>query len=169
MSTIPTVTIRPSAAAEAYARTARATASPDTQGASSDQSFGATVQKTLEQAVQTGHAAEDQAGGSNGRIERVAYEIGEIIGRKPIGARHIGFMSIAPRYRSTTGATWRRRCNPCRPTRSASRTCTADRWLGGMKSFRVRRRRGDRKLPRSAKREIGRAPRRRGGAQARGE
>jgi flagellar hook-basal body complex protein FliE len=61
MSTIPTVTIRPSAAAEAYARTARGSAAPQAPGTQPDQSFGAAVQQSLEQAVQTGHTAEDQA------------------------------------------------------------------------------------------------------------
>jgi flagellar hook-basal body complex protein FliE len=61
MSTIPTVTVRPSAAAEAYARTARTTATPQSPVTPQDQGFGATVQKSLEQAVQTGHTAEDQA------------------------------------------------------------------------------------------------------------
>lgn len=66
MSTIPTVTVRPSAAAEAYARTARianqaqGSTPSGTQAAQPDRGFGATVQQALEQAVQTGHAAEDK-------------------------------------------------------------------------------------------------------------
>jgi flagellar hook-basal body complex protein FliE len=55
MTTIPTVVVTPSAAAEAYARTARQASG----GAAVD--FGSTVQKALEQAVQTGHTADDQA------------------------------------------------------------------------------------------------------------
>jgi flagellar hook-basal body complex protein FliE len=62
MSTIPTVVVRPSAAAEAYARTARSV--PPQGGATGGpaaNSFGATVQQAIEQAVQTGQTAEDQA------------------------------------------------------------------------------------------------------------
>ena len=55
MTTIPTVVVTPSAAAEAYARTARQASGV---GAAD---FGSTVQKALEQAVQTGHTADDQA------------------------------------------------------------------------------------------------------------
>jgi flagellar hook-basal body complex protein FliE len=55
MTTIPTVVVTPSVAAEAYARTARQASG----GAAAD--FGSTVQKALEQAVQTGHTADDQA------------------------------------------------------------------------------------------------------------
>lgn len=71
MSTIPTVTVRPSDAAAAYARTARsATQGPATQGTQQDRSFGNTVQQALQDAVATGHAAEDKStqaltGGSN--------------------------------------------------------------------------------------------------------
>ena len=61
MSTIPTVTVRPSAAAEAYARTARIASQAGVQPAQQDRSFGATVQQAVEQAVQTGHTAEDKA------------------------------------------------------------------------------------------------------------
>jgi flagellar hook-basal body complex protein FliE len=59
MSTIPTVLITPSAAAEAYAKTVRST----TGGATADTapSFSNSVQQALDQAVQTGHAADDQA------------------------------------------------------------------------------------------------------------
>jgi flagellar hook-basal body complex protein FliE len=59
MTTIPTITVTPSAAAQAYARAA---ASGGGGGQSpNDGSFGATMQQALEQAVETGHAAEDQA------------------------------------------------------------------------------------------------------------
>jgi flagellar hook-basal body complex protein FliE len=59
MTTIPTILITPSAAAEAYARTAQDRSS----GGSADAvtSFNATVQQALDQAVQTGHTADDQA------------------------------------------------------------------------------------------------------------
>jgi flagellar hook-basal body complex protein FliE len=60
MSTIPTVTVRPSAAAEAYARTARLAPQSGAQPVQQDRSFGSTVQQAMEQAVQTGHAAEDK-------------------------------------------------------------------------------------------------------------
>ncbi|HVZ09053.1 flagellar hook-basal body complex protein FliE [Rhodopila sp.] len=62
MSTIPTVTIRPSDAAAAYARTARETApaATATQGTQQAGSFGNTVQQALQQAVDTGHDAEDK-------------------------------------------------------------------------------------------------------------
>jgi flagellar hook-basal body complex protein FliE len=55
MTTIPTVVVTPSAAAEAYARTARQASG----GQAAD--FGSTVQQAMEQAVQTGHTADDQA------------------------------------------------------------------------------------------------------------
>ena len=57
MTTIPTVVVTPSAAAEAYARTARQASGGGAAGAD----FSSTVQQALEQAVQTGHAADDQA------------------------------------------------------------------------------------------------------------
>lgn len=56
MTTIPTVVITPSAAAEAYTRTARGTASADTST-----SFGSAITQALDQAVQTGHTADNQA------------------------------------------------------------------------------------------------------------
>jgi flagellar hook-basal body complex protein FliE len=56
MTTIPTMVVTPSTAAEAYARTAGAGASGDASG-----SFGDAVTQALDQAVQTGHAADDQA------------------------------------------------------------------------------------------------------------
>jgi len=55
MSTIPTIVVTPSAAAEAYSRTAggaSATAAP---------SFNSVMTQALDQAVQTGHVADDQA------------------------------------------------------------------------------------------------------------
>lgn len=56
MTTIPTIVITPSAAAEAYSRTARDSAATD-----GPNSFGAAITQALGQAVQTGHAADDQA------------------------------------------------------------------------------------------------------------
>jgi flagellar hook-basal body complex protein FliE len=56
MTTIPTIVVTPSAAAEAYSRTARGGASGDAQG-----SFGTAMAQALDQAVQTGHNADDQA------------------------------------------------------------------------------------------------------------
>lgn len=56
MTTIPSVVITPSAAAEAYSRTARGGAS-----AAPAQSFGAAISQALDQAVQTGHTADNQA------------------------------------------------------------------------------------------------------------
>jgi flagellar hook-basal body complex protein FliE len=57
MSMIPTVVVTPSAAAEAYSRNARgAAAGPGAPG-----SFGNVMTQALDQAVQTGHTADDQA------------------------------------------------------------------------------------------------------------
>ena len=56
MTTIPTVVITPSAAAEAYSRTARGGGAAD-----ASKSFGAAITQALGQAVQTGHTADDQA------------------------------------------------------------------------------------------------------------
>jgi flagellar hook-basal body complex protein FliE len=56
MTTIPTIVVTPSAAAEAYARTARGGDTGDVVG-----SFSNVMAQTLDQAVQTGHAADDQA------------------------------------------------------------------------------------------------------------
>jgi flagellar hook-basal body complex protein FliE len=56
MTTIPTVVITPSAAAQAYTRTARDGASTDPAG-----SFGSAITQALGQAIQTGHTADDQA------------------------------------------------------------------------------------------------------------
>jgi flagellar hook-basal body complex protein FliE len=55
MSTIPTITIRPSDAADAYARVDRG----DTGGAGS--SFGSVLQNALNGAIETGHTAETAA------------------------------------------------------------------------------------------------------------
>lgn len=55
MSTIPTITITPSNAADAYARVARG----DTGGAGG--SFGSVLQNALDGAVETGHTAEASA------------------------------------------------------------------------------------------------------------
>jgi len=56
MTTIPSIVITPSAAAEAYGRIARA--GPST---AEPQSFGAAIDHALGQAVETGHTADDQA------------------------------------------------------------------------------------------------------------
>ena len=56
MTPIPTMVITPSAAAEAYSRTAGESASGE-----DPTSFGAAITQALGQAVQTGHAADDQA------------------------------------------------------------------------------------------------------------
>jgi flagellar hook-basal body complex protein FliE len=55
MSTIPTITIRPSDAADAYAKVDRG----DTGGAAG--SFGAMLQNALNGAIDSGHAAETSA------------------------------------------------------------------------------------------------------------
>lgn len=56
MTTIPTIVVTPSAAAEAYSRTARGSDTSDAIG-----SFGNAVTQALSQAVQTGHTADNQA------------------------------------------------------------------------------------------------------------
>jgi flagellar hook-basal body complex protein FliE len=56
MTPIPTMVITPSVAAEAYGRTAGGGTS-----AGAPNSFGAAITQALDQAVQTGHAADDQA------------------------------------------------------------------------------------------------------------
>ncbi len=56
MSAIPTIVVTPSAAADAYNRTARGSAS--TNGADS---FGTAITQALDQAIQSGHTADDQA------------------------------------------------------------------------------------------------------------
>jgi flagellar hook-basal body complex protein FliE len=55
MSTIPTITIRPSDAADAYAKVDRG----DTGGSAG--SFGSMLQNALSGAIDTGHAAETSA------------------------------------------------------------------------------------------------------------
>jgi flagellar hook-basal body complex protein FliE len=61
MTTIPSIVVTPSTAAEAYAKVSRGGAGQTPEEAPADGSFGATVQQAMQQAVQTGHAAEDQA------------------------------------------------------------------------------------------------------------
>jgi flagellar hook-basal body complex protein FliE len=56
MTTIPTIVITPSSAADAYTRTARGDASGDAQS-----SFGSAISQALDQAVQSGHIADTQA------------------------------------------------------------------------------------------------------------
>lgn len=56
MSTIPTVVITPSSAADAYAKVGNATL-----GNSSDSGFGGLLQRALGGAIETGHSAEAQA------------------------------------------------------------------------------------------------------------
>lgn len=56
MTTIPTIVITPSAAADAYSKNALGTAASEASGG-----FGGAVQKALDQAIQTGHTADDQA------------------------------------------------------------------------------------------------------------
>jgi flagellar hook-basal body complex protein FliE len=57
MSTIPTIVITPSAAAGAYAKVGQG----QEAGPADGQSFGATLQRALEGAVETGHNADAQA------------------------------------------------------------------------------------------------------------
>jgi flagellar hook-basal body complex protein FliE len=56
MTAIPTMVITPSSVSDAYTRTA---GGGETAGAST--SFGAAITQALDQAVQTGHTADDQA------------------------------------------------------------------------------------------------------------
>ncbi|MDB5404823.1 MAG: flagellar hook-basal body complex protein FliE [Acetobacteraceae bacterium] len=56
MTAIPTIVITPSAAADAYTRNA-----PGAGSAGGPNSFGAAITQALDQAVQTGHNADDQA------------------------------------------------------------------------------------------------------------
>jgi flagellar hook-basal body complex protein FliE len=56
MSTIPTIVVTPSAAAEAYSRNAGGSAATRVPG-----SFGSAMTQALDQAVQTGHTADDEA------------------------------------------------------------------------------------------------------------
>ena len=55
MTEIPSVTIRPSAAAQAYARTGAGETGASAGG------FGATLQRAMESAVDAGHQADSQA------------------------------------------------------------------------------------------------------------
>lgn len=55
MATIPTITVTPGAAADAYARVDR------NEAASGTPAFGASLQRALEGAVQTGQQAESKA------------------------------------------------------------------------------------------------------------
>jgi len=56
MTTIPTIVITPSGAADAYTRTARGDASGDPPGG-----FSSVISQALDQAVQSGHTADNQA------------------------------------------------------------------------------------------------------------
>jgi flagellar hook-basal body complex protein FliE len=56
MSMIPTIVVTPSAAAEAYTRNSDAGGSTGSAG-----SFGTAMTQALDQAIETGHAADDQA------------------------------------------------------------------------------------------------------------
>ena len=56
MSTVPTIVITPSGAADAYARVNRGDL-----GATADGGFGAMLQRALNGAVETGHVAESKA------------------------------------------------------------------------------------------------------------
>jgi flagellar hook-basal body complex protein FliE len=71
MTTIPTVVVTPSTAAEAYNRIARADASAGTGGG-----FGDVLTQALGEAAQTGHKADEQAmkaiGGDGNLTEVVA-------------------------------------------------------------------------------------------------
>ena len=58
MTTIPTLVITPSAAADAYNRIA---GDSTAAGAASPGNFGTVMTQALDQAVQTGHTADDQA------------------------------------------------------------------------------------------------------------
>lgn len=59
MTTIPTIVVTPSAAADAYTRTARGGMGGGPSVAPN--SFGAAITRALDQAVQTGQAADSQA------------------------------------------------------------------------------------------------------------
>jgi flagellar hook-basal body complex protein FliE len=61
MTAIPTLVVTPSAAAQAYAKVAGGSVGTGGAGATGAGSFGATMQQAMEQAVQTGHTADDQA------------------------------------------------------------------------------------------------------------
>jgi flagellar hook-basal body complex protein FliE len=59
MSTIPTIVVTPSAAADAYARVDRGGADASTGGATGD--FGATLERAMQGAIDDGHAADGKA------------------------------------------------------------------------------------------------------------
>jgi flagellar hook-basal body complex protein FliE len=59
MSTIPTIVVTPSAAANAYARVDHSDAGGSTGGDAG--SFGATLERALQGAIDTGHAADSKA------------------------------------------------------------------------------------------------------------
>jgi flagellar hook-basal body complex protein FliE len=59
MSTIPTIVVTPSAAADAYARVDRGGADAGTVGATGD--FGATLERAMQGAIDDGHAADGKA------------------------------------------------------------------------------------------------------------
>jgi flagellar hook-basal body complex protein FliE len=57
MTTIPTVVVTPSAAAEAYHRNAKS----GTANSGASVNFGSVMTEALDQAIQTGHSADSQA------------------------------------------------------------------------------------------------------------
>jgi flagellar hook-basal body complex protein FliE len=61
MSTIPTITITPATAADAYARVDRGDMSGSASGGSGAGSFGAVLQNAINGAIETGHGAEVSA------------------------------------------------------------------------------------------------------------
>ncbi|HXA21531.1 MAG TPA: flagellar hook-basal body complex protein FliE [Acetobacteraceae bacterium] len=61
MSTIPTIVVTPSAAANAYARVDRGDAAADAGAGGETGSFGATLERALQGAIDSGHAAEGKA------------------------------------------------------------------------------------------------------------
>jgi len=60
MTTIPTIVVTPSTAAEAYSRTARGGVTGNAEGEAGTD-FGTAISQALGEAVQTGHTADDQA------------------------------------------------------------------------------------------------------------
>ena len=61
MSTIPTIVVTPSAAANAYARVDRGGAAAGAGAGGETGSFGATLERALQGAIDSGHAAEGKA------------------------------------------------------------------------------------------------------------
>lgn len=61
MSLIPTITITPSGAADAYSRVDRGDAAGGATGGATGGGFGTALQRALEGAVRTGQNAEDKA------------------------------------------------------------------------------------------------------------